>query len=169
MTIRQTCPPCGSQQGAALLVVMILLMVATLLGLSTTAGSVAGTRTAAGWSDRQRALYLADTVANAAITEIKTLVTSTNGDLATAMRVPTAGHYVRSDGNAPNWMQWPADSATGGYTVNSYPQARYFVVYEGEKTSGATISLLFTVVVRASAQMNGTASIVMQTFELVPS
>lgn len=169
MSTRQTCQPPGSQQGAALLVVVIFLMLATLLGVTTTAGSVAGTRTAAGWSDRQRALYLADTVANAATTEIKTLVENTNGDLATAMRVPTVGHYVRSDGNAPNWMQWPADSGTNGYTISSYPQARYFVVYEGEKTSGATVSLLFTVMVRASAQMNGTASIVMQTFELVPS
>lgn len=169
MSTRQTCHPSGSQQGAALLVVVIFLMLATLLGVSTTAGSVASTRTAAGWSDRQRALYLADTVANAATAEIKTLVEATNGDLAAAMRAPAIGHYVRSDGNAPNWMQWPADSGTNGYTISSYPQARYFVVYEGEKTSGATVSLLFTVMVRASAQMNGTASIVMQTFELVPS
>lgn len=156
------------QRGAALLVVMIFLVVAALLGTATTLGSVGGSRDASLWSDRQRAVFLADTVASQVQADIRTLAQETSGDLAAALRVPAQGYYVRADGNAPDWMGWPADSATGSRTVGNFPAARYFVVYEGA-SPGASGGLLFTLAVRARAQVNGTAAVVLQTFELIPN
>ena len=82
------------QRGAALLVVMIFLVVAALLGTATTLGSVGGSRDASLWSDRQRAVFLADTVAAQVESDIRTLAQETSGDLAAAMRVPTPVSYT---------------------------------------------------------------------------
>lgn len=161
--------PSRRQAGAVLVVVMIFLVVAAMLGVTTTMGTASSSREAATWTDRQRALFLADTVAAKVETDIRTLAQETSGDLATAMRVPTSGYYVRADGDAPNWMQWPADTATGSWAVGSWSAARYYVVYEGSRSVSGGTALLFTVVIRAQAQVGGTAAVLSHTFELMPA
>lgn len=101
--------------------------------------------------------------------DIKTRVEAATGSVSTLMRAPSEGRYVRGDANVPNWMNWPADTACAALTVSGYPTARYFVIYEGEQTISGSTQLVFTAAVRATAKFNGTATVVVTSFALIPN
>lgn len=132
--------PCArySQRGAALVVALIMLVMVSLLAASGFLISTSEARAAGGWSDRQRAMFLAES----ALREAEDVV---RDGVASAENIPAAvrnkqlllggkGYYVRGDADVPEVnVTWDAAAKGVAATVvdSKAAQAHYMVVYEG--------------------------------------
>lgn len=123
------------QQGAALVVALIMLILVSLLGAAGFFMSTTEARGATGWSDRQRALFAAEGALKEAEAAVKTLVAS-NTTVDTRQLVSgRTGYYIRHDSTVPdvsvatNWTTSNAISATTATDLSG--KVFYFIVYEG--------------------------------------
>lgn len=125
------------QQGAALLVALIMLVLISMLAAAGFFMSTGEARGAAGWSDRQRAMFAAEGALKQASESVAALVAAnTDVEAAVSNLGTSAGYYLRKNGNVPELSPWP----TSGVVTGTSKDARtsdvyYFVVYEGKSIS----------------------------------
>ncbi|MFA9439197.1 PilX N-terminal domain-containing pilus assembly protein [Uliginosibacterium sp. sgz301328] len=119
-----------SQRGVALIMALVLLIMVALLAAVGFGTASVESRGAAGWGDRQRAFFLAESAAKEAESVVAALTTS--ADLATAVRAKGTGFYVRADGGVPAYNPWPTSSSVkASKLVTGTTDAYYMVVFEG--------------------------------------
>lgn len=131
--------PC-QQKGAALVIALIMLVMVSLLAAGGFLLSTTEARGAAGWSDRQRALFTAEGALIQGESAAKTLIGATDASSQTAVesavRNAGTGYYVRTDGTVPDLDPWPTAKSIkatipDGSKVSSI---YYMIVYEGMGT-----------------------------------
>lgn len=124
----------GGERGAALVVVLILLLVMTLLGLASLRGAIMEERMAANMYDRSLGFQAAEAALREAETRLlqpatfaafPTAANACNAGLC-SMPVPAEGQLERADD--PNFNGWVA--ATQVSDIAGTPE--YFVEYMGE-------------------------------------
>jgi hypothetical protein len=156
-------------RGFSLIVGLVIVFAAALLAVGGALVATQNTQSTSGWSDRQRALFVAEGTLRAAETSTQTFVTANLSNLSGAV---SAGGtpYIYARANAPSWTPWPTASATSVQIDPSLPNGQYFVVYEGDSAltgsgfvngSGASGSMLtqlhkFTIYVYANGSKPGT-------------
>lgn len=134
----------SSQGGAALIVALIMLILVSLLAAGGYFLATSEARAAAGWSDRHRAMFLAE----GALKEAESAVRE---GVATAVNIQSAvrnknkifgkGYYIRGEVGVPvvdaAWSG--ADKGIKATAVDSRAaDAYYMVVYEGEALQSGT-------------------------------
>lgn len=138
MNISGAIRPPSTQRGAALIVVLILLMVMTLLGLASLRGTLMEERMASNMYDRSLGFQAAEAAMRVA--ENRLLQPGTFAAFPTAANtcsnglcakpVPAENQLERvDDPNFNGWFSVPGDQLGLG-TISSAPQ--YFVEYMGE-------------------------------------
>ncbi|MFT4172930.1 MAG: PilX N-terminal domain-containing pilus assembly protein [Rhodocyclaceae bacterium] len=118
------------QGGVALIMALVLLVMVSLLAVVGFGAATIEARGASGWSDRQRAFFLAESAGKEAESVVASLATS--ADVLTAVRNRGTGFYVRADNNVPLYKPWPTDSSVAASgIVDGAGKAYYMVVFEG--------------------------------------
>lgn len=120
--ISYPCP--ASQQGAALIVSLLILLILTLLGISSTQGTIQQERMASNTRDRSIAFQAAESAIRDAELFIETIVTTGGFD-------GTAGLFADTD-TEPNYLTaltWndPANSIVAPLVEGSAIAPRYFI------------------------------------------
>ncbi len=121
------------QRGAALAVALIMLIMVSLLAAAGFLLSTTEARGAVSWSDRQRAMFVAEGVLKEAEDVVKTLVAN-NSNVEGAVAGKGTGYYIRTTGNVPSMSSWPKDKAVNATSKDQRLEAgsaQYIVVYEG--------------------------------------
>lgn len=173
----------SAQQGAALVVSLILLVMVSLIAAAGFIATTGEARSSAGWSDRQRALYLAESAMQVALSEATILARKAN--VKQAVLTKGDGFYVRGE-TAFAVLPW------NEHTFNSHSveltnlanmtgtSGRYVVVYEGmaaTSASGGVVSSTgskskssqharFTIYAKAGGQRDGTLVVLSTAQEL---
>lgn len=128
-------PSFARQRGAALAVSLIMLILVTLLAAAGFMMSTTEARGAAGWSDRQRAMFAAEGVLKEAEQAVSALVAA-NSDVESAVAAKGTGYYLRKNGDLPDLDPWPADESIEARQVDARTESAYYlVVYEGKATA----------------------------------
>ena len=118
------------QRGFSLIFGLVLVFAATLLGLGGALLATQNSQSSTGWSDRQKALFVAEGTMRIAEAQTQTFVTANLSNISGALGSSGyASFYPRS--TAPSWTPWPATSATSVQVDPNLPNGQYFVVYEG--------------------------------------
>lgn len=171
------------QQGAALIVTLILLILVSLIGIGGYLATTGEVRSAAGWSDRQRALYLAESTMQMALTSARLLAQQSN--VRSAVLAKGQGYYVRDQGTL-HILPWnEATFEKNAYSVSNIAgmagtSGSYIVVYEGMATSGSSGGVVsvngskntttqharFTIYAKAGGQRDGTLVVLSTAQEL---
>lgn len=121
-----------SQRGAALIVSLIMLILVSLLAAAGFMMSTSEARGAAGWSDRQRAMFAAEGVLKEAEQAVSAMV-AVSANIETAVAAKGTGYYLRKNGDLPALDPWPNASSIAAAAVDSRTgAAHYIVVYEGK-------------------------------------
>lgn len=131
------------QNGAALVVALIMLVMVSLLaagGFLLTTGEARG---ASGWSDRQRALFTAEGVLIQGEDVARALVSGTASDSTSAVeqavRNAGTGYFVRTDGTVPALDPWPTTQSIQATASDPRVTSGYYmIVYEGMGTASGT-------------------------------
>lgn len=122
------------QRGVTLVIAMIMLVLVSLLAAAAYLMSTGEARGATGWSDRQRAIFLAENALRTAESAVATLVAG-KPDVANliAAQGTTAGYYLRASGNVPTLNPWPSSGTVEVSTPieGKTATAHYLVIYEG--------------------------------------
>lgn len=122
------------QRGAALAVALIMLIMVSLLAAAGFLLSTTEARGAVNWSDRQRAMFVAEGVLKEAEAAVKTVVASSSNVEQTVVD-KGKGYYVRTAGSVPPMNPWPKGSAVDATSKDTRLEsgsAQYIVVYEGK-------------------------------------
>ncbi|MEC5384332.1 PilX N-terminal domain-containing pilus assembly protein [Uliginosibacterium sp. H3] len=123
------------QQGAALLVALVMLILVSLLAAAGYTMATGEARGAAGWSDRQRAMFMAEGALKEAEDKTRALVAA-SPDVEAAVRTKrsaSAGYYVRKDGDMPALDPWPTTGIEAASNAESRSDApSYIIVFEGK-------------------------------------
>ena len=130
------------QRGAALLVAIIMLLLVSLLAAGGYLVSTTEARSAAAWSDRQRAMFLAESALREAEAAVREGV-AIEADIESAVRnkyvvLGNKGYYVRGDSGVPQIdSAWTgASNGVAATQLNSNAErAYYLVVFEGQQTA----------------------------------
>lgn len=121
-----------TQKGAVLLVSLIMLILVSLLAAAGFMLSTNEARGAAGWSDRQRAMFAAEGVLQEAELAVSSIVAS-SADVESAISAKGTGYYLRKNGDVPVFDPWPSGNSVAATQPNSgAEEAYYIVVYEGK-------------------------------------
>ena len=123
------------QRGAALAVALIMLIMVSLLAAAGFLLSTTEARGAVSWSDRQRAMFVAEGVLKEAEATVKTLVTNNSSNVEQAVARAGRGYYVRTAGNVPQMNPWQSGNAINATSKDrrlDAGSAQYIVVYEGK-------------------------------------
>lgn len=128
------------QGGAALVVALIMLVMVSLLAAASFMMATTEARGAAGWSDRQRAMFSAEGALKEAEAAVKAL--AAKDDVLGAVSAKSNGYYVRHHQTkvvpdvsvASNWVTANAVQATAVDT--NVTEVFYMVVYEGTAPQG---------------------------------
>jgi len=171
--------PQQRQRGAALIVSLIMLVMVSLLAAAGFLATTGEARGAAGWSDRQRALFLAETTLREAVSLTQSVVDAnrTRVKQAVLAKGATQGFFVRDD-DTFNILPWNEktfndNSATftnlATQTGLSGAAGRYAIVFEGmvSRESGGVVGGAgstsqtaqrprFTIYAKAGGQRDGT-------------
>lgn len=142
------------QQGAALLVALIMLVLISMLAAAGFFMSTSEARGAAGWGDRQRAMFAAEGALKEASEGLAALVAA-NADVEAAVSSlgASAGYYLRKNGDTPALDPWPSSGIIAGTSKDSRTtDVSYFIVYEGKSISTGNS------IVNASGALNNQAS-----------
>ena len=113
-----------------MIVGLIMVFAAAMLALGGALVATQNAQSATGWSDRQKALFVAEGTMRLAETQTQAFVTANLSNIPGALG--TSGYatfYPRA--SAPQWTPWPKASATSVQVDPSLPNGQYFVVYEG--------------------------------------
>jgi Tfp pilus assembly protein PilX len=121
------------QRGVTLVIAMIMLILVSMLAAAAYLMSTGEARAASGWSDRQRAIFLAENALKKAETSVGTLIANKT-DVANLIKSKGTGYYLRSEGSVPSFNPWPEDSSIGVTTTidGRTASAHYIVIYEGK-------------------------------------
>lgn len=120
-----------AQRGAALAIALILLVLASLLGAAGYLASTSEVRGAIGWSDRQRALFLAESALREAEQVLAGKVKGVT-DIESTIRAAGTGYYVRADNNLPAYNPWNTTRTIKATAIDTRASdAYYMIVYEG--------------------------------------
>lgn len=120
------------QNGAALIVALIMLILVSLLAAGGYMLSTTESRSSAGWSDRQRALFAAEGALKEAETVVRAGVAS-SPDVREAVLNKGAGYYVRHESTLPDMSQsanWTNNTAIAATDIQGV-KVFYMVVFEG--------------------------------------
>lgn len=126
----------STQQGAALIVALIMLILVSLLAAAGYLMSTSESRASAGWSDRQRALFAAEGALKEAEKAVKNGV-ATQSDVRQAVLDKGIGYYVRHESSLPamstadDWSRETAVTATDPHGGGVF----YRVIFEGKAAS----------------------------------
>jgi type IV pilus assembly protein PilX len=166
----------ANNKGISLPIALILLIAGALIAAASAQSSSWNTRANNGWSDRQRALFQAESIIKVAEDRIETLMTDAGDDIPTAVRGAGAGFLVRGDSGVPaSWKNWPSNAAIVGSTTGT-DASEFFVIYEGAVLYDAETGLSgasgssdldsavlhrYSIVVKAGGRQEGT-SVVLQ-------
>jgi len=179
----KTHPYKSAQCGAALVVSLILLVMVSLIAAAGYIATTGEARSAAGWSDRQRALYLAESTLQIALVDATIL--SRAGNVRQAMIDKGVGYYIRGE-NAFAVLPWNEHTFdTKSVEVTNLAgmagtSGRYVIVYEGKVATGNTGGVVssnggksttsqharFTVYAKAGGQRDGTLVVLSTAQEL---
>ena len=121
------------QRGAALAVALIMLVMISLLAAAGFLLSTTEARGAVNWSDRQRAMFVAEGALKEAEAAVKTVAASANVEQAVSNK--GQGYFIRSEGRVPPMNPWPSGNAINATSKDSRLEAgsaQYIVVYEGK-------------------------------------
>lgn len=120
------------QQGAALVVAMIMLIMVSLLAAASYMFSTTEARGAAGWSDRQRAMFAAEGALKEAVVAVQTIASSNN--MRIAMAGKGTGYYMRHEVTVPDVAgTWSTSNSVQAAAADSrITDVFYMVVYEGK-------------------------------------
>ncbi|WP_417068768.1 pilus assembly PilX family protein [Niveibacterium terrae] len=122
------------QRGVTLVIAMIMLILVSMLAAAAYLMSTGEARAASGWSDRQRAIFLAENALKTAESSVATLVAG-QPDVANLIKNKGTGYYVRSNTAkpVPAFDPWPEDSSIGVTTTidGRTASAHYIVIFEG--------------------------------------
>lgn len=122
------------QQGAALLVALIMLVLISMLAAAGFFMSTGEARGAAGWGDRQRAMFAAEGALKEASESVESFVAANAVNVEAAVG-SQKGYYKRHDGDLPDVSDashWTADNSIKATAVDSRADnISYMVVYEG--------------------------------------
>lgn len=122
-----------AQRGAALVVALIMLIMVSLLAAGGYMLATSESRSAAGWSDRQRALFAAEGALKEAENAVNNGVAK-QPDVRQAVLNAGHGYYVRHESELPDlssagsWTASSAVSASDSQRIGVY----YMVVFEGK-------------------------------------
>ena len=119
-----------NSNGISLPLALVMLVAAALIAAAGAQSSAWNLRANTGWTDRQRALFLAESTLKFAESRLELLVDSSSANMPDAVRAQGPGFFVREDANVPVWNPWPAGGISHTADPNSDP-SEYFVVYEG--------------------------------------
>ncbi|MEN3112205.1 PilX N-terminal domain-containing pilus assembly protein [Uliginosibacterium paludis] len=125
-----------NQQGAALIIALIMLIMVSLLGAAGYLMSTSESRASAGWSDRQRALFAAEGALKEAENAVKDGVAK-QGDVRQAVIDKGTGYFVRHESTLPE-MKTATDWTDGNAVTATDPHGGgvfYRVVFEGKAAS----------------------------------
>jgi len=131
------------QRGAALAVALIMLIMVTLLAAGGFMMTTSEARGAAGWSDRQRALFAAEGALKEGEAAVQALVDAAGAGVELAVRTKGTGFFVRTDGNMPEIDPWPKANSLAGTSSDTRlaDQLYYMAVFEGTGIkSGAALT-----------------------------
>ena len=120
------------QRGVTLVIAMIMLVLVSMLAAAAYLMSTGEARAASGWSDRQRAIFLAENALKEAESTVGTVVAG-QADVANVIAHKGTGYYVRSAGSVPAFNPWPTDSSVEVTTTidGKTATAHYIVIFEG--------------------------------------
>lgn len=118
------------QRGAALVVALIMLIMVSLLAAGGFFLATTEARGAAGWSDRQRAMFAAEGVLKEAEAAVK-LVAAVE-DVRLAVKNKGTGYFVRHEDVVPEMnSDWDVSKSIKATAADRVTELYYMVVYEG--------------------------------------